>query len=68
MTLGIGPRTCRWPRRPTPTEPGFEVVVEVVEKLGSKILLTSGRIGHDGRLVEPNVRAKIHDRLRRAQP
>jgi multiple sugar transport system ATP-binding protein len=50
-----------------PTELGFDVVVEVVEKLGSEILLDVAA-GSDTMVasVEPNVRAKIHDRLRLA--
>jgi multiple sugar transport system ATP-binding protein len=50
-----------------PTELGFDVVVEVVEKLGSEILLDVAA-GSDTMVasVEPNVRAKIHDNLRLA--
>jgi multiple sugar transport system ATP-binding protein len=50
-----------------PVELGFDVVVEVVEKLGSEILLDVA-VGSDTMVasVEPNIRANIHDRMRLA--
>jgi len=67
VTLGIRPEDLHVASAADPTEFGFDVVVEVVEKLGSEILLDVAA-GSDTMVasVEPNVRAKIHDRLRLA--
>jgi multiple sugar transport system ATP-binding protein len=67
VTLGIRPEDLRVASAADPTELGFDVVVEVVEKLGSEILLDVAA-GPDTMVasVEPNVRAKIHDNLRLA--
>jgi multiple sugar transport system ATP-binding protein len=67
VTLGIRPEDLHVASVADPTELGFDVVVEVVEKLGSEILLDVAA-GPDTMVasVEPNVRAKIHDRLRLA--
>jgi multiple sugar transport system ATP-binding protein len=67
VTLGIRPEDL-WVASPAdPPELGFEVVVEVVEKLGSEILLDVA-VGSDTMVasVEPNIRANIHDRMRLA--
>src|SRR5258705_6580634 len=67
VTLGIRPEDLHVASAADPPELGFDVVVEVVEKLGSEILLDVAG-GPDTLVasVEPNVRAKIHDRLRLA--
>src|SRR6516225_3280489 len=67
VTLGIRPEDLHVASAADPTELGFDVVVEVVEKLGSEILLDVAA-GSDTMVasVEPNVRAKIHDHLRLA--
>ena len=50
VTLGIRPEDLRVASAADPAEFGFDVVVEVVEKLGSEILLDVA-VGseHDGR-------------------
>jgi multiple sugar transport system ATP-binding protein len=67
VTLGIRPEDLHLASAADPTELAFDVVVEVVEKLGSEILLDVAA-GPDTMVasVEPNVRAKIHDNLRLA--
>jgi multiple sugar transport system ATP-binding protein len=67
VTLGIRPEDLRVASAADPPELGFDVVVEVVEKLGSEILLDVA-VGSDTMVasVEPNVRASIHDRMRLA--
>src|SRR6516162_3123412 len=67
VTLGIRPEDLRVASAADPPELGFDVVVEVVEKLGSEILLDVA-VGSDTMVasVEPNVRATIHDRMRLA--
>src|SRR6516162_6336567 len=67
VTLGIRPQDLYVASATDPTELSFDVVVEVVEKLGSEILLDVVAGPHTMvASVEPNVRAKIHDRLRLA--
>src|SRR5690242_7570781 len=67
VTLGIRPEDLRVASAADPRELGFDVVVEVVEKLGSEILLDVA-VGSDTMVasVEPNIRASIHDRMRLA--
>ena len=67
ITLGIRPEDLHVASAADPPELGFDAVVEVVEKLGSEILLDVA-VGSDTMVasVEPNVRASIHDRLRLA--
>jgi multiple sugar transport system ATP-binding protein len=67
VTLGIRPEDLRVAAAADPAELGFEVVVEVVEKLGSEILLDVA-VGSGTMVasVEPHVRANIHDRMRLA--
>jgi multiple sugar transport system ATP-binding protein len=67
ITLGIRPEDLHVASPADPAELGFDAVVEVVEKLGSEILLDVA-VGPDTMVasVEPNVRANIHDRLRLA--
>jgi multiple sugar transport system ATP-binding protein len=67
VTLGIRPEDLRVASAADSAELGFDVVVEVVEKLGSEILLDVA-VGSETMVasVEPNVRATIHDRMRLA--
>jgi multiple sugar transport system ATP-binding protein len=67
VTLGIRPEDLHVASAADPAEWGFDVVVEVVEKLGSEILLDVA-VGSDTMVasVEPNTLAKIHDRMRLA--
>jgi multiple sugar transport system ATP-binding protein len=63
--LGIRPEDLHVASPADAPELGFDVLVEVVEKLGSEILLDVA-VGEDTMVasVEPNVRANIHDRMR----
>jgi multiple sugar transport system ATP-binding protein len=67
VTLGIRPEDLHVASAADPADLGFDVVVEVVEKLGSEILLDVA-VGSDTMVasVEPNIRANIHDRMRLA--
>jgi multiple sugar transport system ATP-binding protein len=50
-----------------PTELGFDAVVEVVEKLGSEILLDVAAGPHTMvACVDPGIGVNVHDRLRLA--
>src|SRR4051794_9652578 len=62
VTLGIRPEDLRLATASDPPELGFDVVVEVVEKLGAQILLDV-RVGSRAIVaaVEPTVRAQAHD-------
>ena len=67
VTLGIRPEDLHVASDADPAELGFEAMVEVVEKLGSEILLDVAVGPHTMvASVEPGVRANIHDRLRLA--
>jgi len=65
VTFGIRPEDLRIASGGDPTELGFEAVVEVIEKLGSQILLDV-KVGSSMMVaaVEPTVRAQVRDRLR----
>jgi multiple sugar transport system ATP-binding protein len=67
VMMGIRPEDLHVASGTDPTDLGFDAVVEVVEKLGSEILLDVA-VGSDTMVasVEPSVRANIHDRLRLA--
>jgi multiple sugar transport system ATP-binding protein len=67
VTLGIRPEDLRLASSSDPTDLAFDAVVEVVEKLGSEILLDV-RVGRStmAAAVEPTVRAKVRDQLRLA--
>ena len=67
VALGIRPEDLRLASCEDPAEPGFDAVVEVVEKLGSQILLDV-KVGSAMMVaaVEPTVRAQVRDRLRLA--
>jgi multiple sugar transport system ATP-binding protein len=67
VALGIRPEDLRLASSDDPGQPGFDAVVEVVEKLGSEILLDV-KVGSAMMVaaVEPTVRARVRDRLRLA--
>jgi multiple sugar transport system ATP-binding protein len=67
VTLGIRPEDLHVASAADPVEYGFDVVVEVVERLGSEILLDVAT-GSDTMVasVEPSVRAKVQDQMRLA--
>jgi multiple sugar transport system ATP-binding protein len=67
VTLGIRPEDLRVATSSDPSELTFDAVVEVVEQLGSEILLDV-RVGPDTMVaaVEPTVRTKTHETLRLA--
>ena len=67
VALGIRPEDLRLASSDDPAELGFDAVVEVVEKLGSEILLDV-KVGSAMMVaaVEPTVRAQVRDRLRLA--
>jgi multiple sugar transport system ATP-binding protein len=67
VTLGIRPEDLHVASAADPPELGFEVVVEVVERLGSEILLDVA-VGSGTMVasVAPSTRANIHDRMRLA--
>ena len=67
VTFGIRPEDLRIAGAADPADLSFDAAVEVVERLGSEILLDS-RVG-DGMMVasvEPTVTAKVHEKLRLA--
>jgi multiple sugar transport system ATP-binding protein len=65
--LGIRPEDLRVARDGEALDMDIEAVVEVVERLGSEVLLdVSVGSGQMVAAVDPNVRTKIHDRLRLA--
>jgi len=67
VALGIRPEDLRLASGDDPEQPGFDAVVEVVEKLGSEILLVV-KVGSAMMVaaVEPTVRARVRERLRLA--
>ncbi|MBV9860149.1 MAG: sn-glycerol-3-phosphate ABC transporter ATP-binding protein UgpC [Alphaproteobacteria bacterium] len=67
VALGIRPEDLRIASAADPAELSFDAAVEVVEKLGSEILLDVA-VGPTMMVaaVEPTVPAKVHDRLRLA--
>jgi multiple sugar transport system ATP-binding protein len=67
VTMGIRPEDLHLASAADPDELGFDAAVEVVEKLGSEILLDVA-VGHNTMVasVEPNVRVNIHQKLRLA--
>jgi multiple sugar transport system ATP-binding protein len=67
VTLGIRPEDLRVASGSDTADLSFDAVVEVIEKLGSQILLDV-RVGPNTMVaaVEPTVKAKVHDRLRLA--
>ena len=67
VTLGIRPEDLRVANDADPLDMSIDAVVEVVERLGSEILLDVA-VGSATMVaaVEPTVTAKMHDRLRLA--
>jgi multiple sugar transport system ATP-binding protein len=67
LTLGIRPEDLRVADAADPVELSFDAVVEVIERLGSEILLDV-TVGPSSMVasVEPTSRAKVHDRVRLA--
>jgi multiple sugar transport system ATP-binding protein len=64
VTLGVRPEDLRLARADDPPGLAFEAVVEVVEKLGSEILLDVKAGEHSlVASVEPSVRAAVRDRV-----
>jgi multiple sugar transport system ATP-binding protein len=67
VTMGIRPEDLHVATDADPPELGFDATVEVVEKLGSETLLDVA-VGQHTMVasVEPNVRAKVHEKVRLA--
>ena len=67
VTMGVRPEDLHLASDADPAELGFDAAVEVVEKLGSEILLDVA-VGHNTMVasVEPNVRVNVHQKLRLA--
>src|SRR5215212_2834642 len=65
VTLGVRPEDLTVADVDDLDNPGFDAVVEVIEQLGSEILLDM-KVGEGVMVasVEPTVRVKVHDRLR----
>ena len=65
--MGIRPEDLHVASEADPAELGFDAAVEVVEKLGSEILLDVA-VGRNTMVasVEPNVRVGVHEKLRLA--
>src|SRR5689334_10368103 len=67
VTLGIRPQDLHVASPADPADLSFDVVIEVVEKLGSEILLDVAAGPHMMvACVDPDVRLNVHDRLRLA--
>jgi multiple sugar transport system ATP-binding protein len=67
VTLGVRPEDLRVASGSDTADLSFDAVVEVIEKLGSQILLDV-KVGPNMMVaaVEPTVQAKVHDQLRLA--
>jgi multiple sugar transport system ATP-binding protein len=67
VTMGIRPEDLHVATGDDPADLGFDVAVEVVEKLGSEILLDVA-VGSNTMVasVEPSIRVNVRDRLRLA--
>jgi len=65
--MGIRPEDLHVASAADPAELGFDAMIEVVEKLGSEILLDVA-VGPHMMVasVEPGIRVNVHDRLRLA--
>src|SRR6201987_1507122 len=65
VTLGVRPEDLTVADPADPDHPCFDAVIEVVEQLGSEILLDM-KVGEDVMVacVEPTVRVKVRDKLR----
>ena len=67
VTMGIRPEDLHVATAGDPAELGFDAMIEVIEKLGSEILLDVA-VGPHAMVasVDPSVRVNVHDRLRLA--
>jgi multiple sugar transport system ATP-binding protein len=67
VTMGIRPEDLHVASSADPPDLGFDVMIEVVEKLGSEILLDVAA-GPQTMVasVDPGIRVNVHDRLRLA--
>ena len=67
VTLGIRPEDLRETKGSDPHDVSFDAVVDVVEPLGSEILLET-RVGSQTIIarVDPTVRARLHEKIRLA--
>jgi multiple sugar transport system ATP-binding protein len=67
VTLGIRPEDIHVASGGETADLSFDAEVEVIEKLGSQVLLDV-KVGPNMMVaaVEPNITAKVHDRLRLA--
>ena len=65
VTLGIRPEDLHIARPTDPVGTGIDAEVEVVEQLGSEILLDM-KVGSEQMVasIEPTRRVKVHDKLR----
>jgi multiple sugar transport system ATP-binding protein len=67
VTMGIRPEDLHVASAGDPQELGFDATIEVVEKLGSEILLDMAVGPHTMvASVDPGIRVNVHDRLRLA--
>jgi len=67
VTMGIRPEDLHVASAADPTELGFDAMIEVIEKLGSEILLDVAVGSHTMvASVDPGIRVNVHDRLRLA--
>jgi len=65
--MGIRPEDLHVASAADPTELGFDAMIEVIEKLGSEILLDVAVGSHTMvASVDPGIRVNVHDRLRLA--
>jgi multiple sugar transport system ATP-binding protein len=65
VLLGVRPEDLSVVGAADPDQPSFDAVIEVIEQLGSEILLDM-KVGEDVMVasVEPGVRVKVRDKLR----
>src|SRR6266850_471152 len=67
VTLGLRPEDLHVASAADPAELGFDAMIEVIEKLGSEILLDVAAGPHTMvASVDPGIRVNVHDRLRLA--
>jgi len=67
VTMGIRPEDLHVASTADPAELGFDAMIEVIEKLGSEILLDVAVGPHTMvASVDPGIRVNVHDRLRLA--
>jgi multiple sugar transport system ATP-binding protein len=67
VTMGIRPEDLHVASAADPADLGFDAMIEVIEKLGSEILLDVAAGAHTMvASVDPSIRVNVHDRLRLA--